>query len=154
MCAWEFVATCPVLDRAWGLRLFSLSRILGFQEAKKNCPSCGVVDYRFLVVLSAGILLHSLYATRSPGRFSAFFEGYFFFLDGVRFSIFRQGKTFPNNWNPICLQVGQLASHPHAQKKFSISSLPVTGVRFVCSVVCFVLTLMLSVSLQFLSKEA
>ena len=137
----SLLAGCPVLDRAWGFRLFSLSGILGIQEEKKR-SLCGAVVYRFLVVLSAGILLHSKYGTRSPGRFSAFFDG--FFLEGVREKPFLTIET---------LYVCKLASHPHAQEKFSISSLPVTGVRFLYCVVCFVLTLVLSVSLQFLSRE-
>lgn len=39
--------------------------------------SCGALDYRFVVVLTAGILLHSQYATRSPSRFPAFLDSIF-----------------------------------------------------------------------------
>lgn len=78
MYAAEFAATCPVLDRASVLPMFALSRILGLEEAKKCFSLCADVDYRFLVVLSAGIFQHALYTTRSPYRISACFGGYFF----------------------------------------------------------------------------
>ena len=42
MYAGEFVAPCPVLDLALGLRLLSLSRILGLDKARKIGSSCGL----------------------------------------------------------------------------------------------------------------
>jgi len=74
MYAAEFAATCPVLDRASVLPMLALSRILGLEEAKKCFSLCADVDYRFLVVLSAGIFQHALYVTRSPDRISAYFD--------------------------------------------------------------------------------